>query len=391
MKDLTDLSLALEAILFAAGTPMDVAALRRVLRRANCDLSAVAHTDLGPSEAATAPQQTASQSGEVQAAEEAAHPEQASEAEPQDAGACAGGDVPDQFGGTSSLSPDGPSEVHQGDGLIDAFAEAVGAMASPAAMTTPRADPAPYPGDLTLTAPQQPKAKTASDAIRRALEMTHRRWRSQEAACGFTLVEVAGGFTFRTRTDFAAVVAGLKEERPARLSRPAMESLAIVAYRQPVTKPEVDALRGVDCGGTLKVLLDRRLIAVVGKKEEPGRPLLYGTTDAFMSLFNLPCLSALPSLREFNELNADSEEALRAFDGLPSLAELSAGQKQFRMDEAPSLDALDAAVSRLKDTEGNTRSMLLAHGVTLQDADGDPPASAPKAAGVAQAEPNTLH
>jgi len=95
-------------------------------------------------------------------------------------------------------------------------------------------------------------------------------------------------------------------------------------------------------------------------------------------------------LREFNELNADSEDALRAFDGLPTLAELSQGQKQFRMDEAPSIDALDAAVDRLKNTEGMTRSLLLEHGVTLKDAEGEGQgAAAPGASPVPEA--SSLH
>src|SRR5262249_30145426 len=88
-------------------------------------------------------------------------------------------------------------------------------------------------------------------------------------------------------------------------SRALMETLAIVAYRQPVTRPEMDEIRGVDCGPVLKTLLDRGLIRMIGKREEVGRPLLYGTTPEFLRTFSLPDLNELPTLHEFHELSAD--------------------------------------------------------------------------------------
>ena len=362
MKDTVELSQAIEAILFAAGEPMNVAQLRRVLRRADCDLSALCE-----------------EGGLTAGDDEVAEPEGGQEAPTSADAALADG----------TDSEDADREDADSEDLDGEDADADGAADLQATNTDGAAD-APHPEAFALTPPQSPRPKTLSHAIRDALELVARRWQNLGEASGFTFTEVAGGYTFRTRPAFAAAVAALKEEKPARLSRPAMESLAIVAYRQPVTKPEVDALRGVDSGGTLKVLLDRRLIGVVGKKEEPGRPLLYGTTDAFLSLFNLPSLSALPSLREFNELNADSEDALRAFDGLPTLAELSQGQKQFRMDESPSIDALDAAVDRLKSTEGMTRSLLLEHGVALKDAEGEGQGAAAPGASSAP-EASSLH
>lgn len=348
--DLMGLSQHIEAVIFAAGEPMTVAQLRRVLRRAPLDLSAVCQ-DAGPSADDDAP---AGGDADVAASDALAATIGPAEAQPESSAS-----VVESAEGAEASSPEAPALL---DGELPAVDEPAFALEA-------------EPNDAPC---RDPRPKTLSQAIRAAIALVERRWSSVEQACGFTFVEVAGGYSFRTRAAFGSTVACLKEERPARLSRPAMESLAIVAYRQPVTKPEVDALRGVDCGGTLKVLLDRRLIGVVGKKEEPGRPLLYGTTEAFLSMFNLANLAALPSLREFNELNVDSEDALRAFDGLPSLAELSAGQKQFRMDEAPSIEALDAAVERLKDTEGSTRSMLLEHGVRL--ADGDEAPAGPSAA-----------
>ena len=123
---------------------------------------------------------------------------------------------------------------------------------------------------------------------------------------GIVLHEVAGGWQFRTASQNAGYVQALIGGRPVRLSRAQLETMAIVAYRQPITRPEIDDIRGVDSGGTLKVLLDRQLVRVLGKKEEPGRPLLYGTTKEFLAFFNLSDLRELPTLREYHELTEDS-------------------------------------------------------------------------------------
>ena len=130
---------------------------------------------------------------------------------------------------------------------------------------------------------------------------------------GVVLGELAGGYQFRTHPSSAEYVQRLIAGRPVRLSRAQLETLAIIAYRQPVTRPEIDEIRGVDCGGTLKLLLDRSLIRVLGKKEEPGRPLLYGTSREFLEFFNLKELRDLPTLREFHEL---SEESMRQVEKL---------------------------------------------------------------------------
>jgi segregation and condensation protein B len=102
-----------------------------------------------------------------------------------------------------------------------------------------------------------------------------------------------------------------------RLSRAMLETLAIVAYRQPVTRPEVDDIRGVDCGPVLKTLLDRGLVRIIGKKEEVGRPMLYGTTPEFLRIFNLRDLSELPTLREFYDLSAEDQSRVEAEHGSP--------------------------------------------------------------------------
>jgi segregation and condensation protein B len=119
---------------------------------------------------------------------------------------------------------------------------------------------------------------------------------------GIVLTEVSGGFQFHTHPDNAPIVRAAIKIKPMRMSRPALETLAIVAYRQPITRAEVEEIRRVDSGGTLKFLFERGLVRVLGRKEEPGRPMIYGTTAEFLALFGLKSLGDLPSLHEFTEL-----------------------------------------------------------------------------------------
>jgi len=133
---------------------------------------------------------------------------------------------------------------------------------------------------------------------------------------GFQLHQVAGGYQFRTNPANAQWVQKLLASKPVRLTRAQIETLAICAYRQPVTRPEIDEIRGVDSGGTLKTLLDRSLIRIVGKKEEPGRPILYGTTKEFLEFFNLRDLKDLPTLREFHELSEEHQAQVAALEGV---------------------------------------------------------------------------
>jgi len=123
---------------------------------------------------------------------------------------------------------------------------------------------------------------------------------------GVQLVETHRGWMFLTNPKFAGPVREITGKKPVRMSRPQLETLAIIAYRQPVTRPEIDDVRGVDSGPVLRTLLDRDLVRVLGKKEEPGRPLLYGTTEAFLELFSLRTLADMPTLREFTELTVES-------------------------------------------------------------------------------------
>src|SRR5262245_24023804 len=115
---------------------------------------------------------------------------------------------------------------------------------------------------------------------------------------GLRLVQVAGGYQLRSVAEHGRWIRRLLQERPPRLTRPMLETLAIVAYRQPCTRIEVEAVRGVDCDAVLATLTDRRLVRILGRKEAPGRPLLYGTTRDFLEVFGLPDLTSLPTLRE---------------------------------------------------------------------------------------------
>lgn len=127
---------------------------------------------------------------------------------------------------------------------------------------------------------------------------------------GFVLHSIDGGYQLRTRPEHAEWVRRFCKSRPFRFSRAALETLAIVAYRQPVTRAEIDYLRGVDSGGVIRTLLDKRLIRILGKKDVPGKPLIYGTTREFLELFGLQGLADLPTLKEFNDLPPDMLAAM---------------------------------------------------------------------------------
>jgi segregation and condensation protein B len=129
-------------------------------------------------------------------------------------------------------------------------------------------------------------------------------------ARGMVLQSVSGGYQFRTATEFSKYVQQLVAGRPVRLSRAQLETLAIVAYRQPITRPEIDDIRGVDSSNTLRVLAERSLVRILGKKEEVGRPLLYGTTKEFLDFFSLADLRELPTLREYSELTDESRQVM---------------------------------------------------------------------------------
>jgi segregation and condensation protein B len=121
---------------------------------------------------------------------------------------------------------------------------------------------------------------------------------------GLQIVEIAGGYQITTRPDCAPWIKRLEKAKAgAKLSRSAMETLAIIAYKQPLVRTEIEQIRGVDTAGVLRTLLDRRLIRIVGRKDMPGRPIMYGTTKQFLQSFGLKDLADLPALRDIKELS----------------------------------------------------------------------------------------
>jgi segregation and condensation protein B len=162
-------------------------------------------------------------------------------------------------------------------------------------------------------------APTATDEIRQALSELITEYDQRQG--GFRLKEVAGGYQFRTRPEFNEWIKQLLRPKSPRLSKAALETLALIAYKQPIIRSDVEHIRGVDCGGVLRVLLERNLIRVLGRKEIPGRPLIYGTTKHFLAVFDLKDLKDLPTPKEIDELEASSnrEENPIASDSLPNV------------------------------------------------------------------------
>ncbi|MBI5044092.1 MAG: SMC-Scp complex subunit ScpB [Nitrospirae bacterium] len=123
---------------------------------------------------------------------------------------------------------------------------------------------------------------------------------------GLQLIEIANGYQLTTRPDYASWIKKLNKIKVStRLSKPAMETLAIIAYKQPIIKPEVEKIRGVDSGGVIKTLLERKLIKIIGRMDIVGKPMMYGTTPEFLQYFGLKDLTDLPTLKEFQELKEE--------------------------------------------------------------------------------------
>ncbi len=129
---------------------------------------------------------------------------------------------------------------------------------------------------------------------------------------GMEVRQVAGGYRMATKPEHHDVVRQFAKslKPPVRLSLPALETLAVVAYKQPVTAPEISEIRGVDCSGVLATLLDRKLITTAGRKQVIGRPILYKTSKEFLLRFGLKDVSELPSLEEFEKLATDGQAEL---------------------------------------------------------------------------------
>jgi segregation and condensation protein B len=149
--------------------------------------------------------------------------------------------------------------------------------------------------------------KSKAAEIRELMPEIMREWEGR----GIELIEVANGYQFRSAAASAPFVRDLVSQRPVRLTRAQLETLALVAYRQPITRPEIDDVRGVDSGSAIKVLLERGLLKILGRKDEAGRPLLYGTTPYFLEFFGMKSMSDLPTLREFTDLTEEHRELFK--------------------------------------------------------------------------------
>jgi segregation and condensation protein B len=216
--------------------------------------------------------------------------------------------------------------------------------------------------------------------IERALDQISGHHR--DGISGIVLHEVAGGWQLRTSPDNADFARRFLRVKPQRLTRAALETLAIVAYRQPVTRPEIEEIRGVDCGAVVKALLERRLVKILGKKEEPGRPILYGTTKEFLEFFSLKDLASLPTLREFHELSEEHRDIVEkqpepAPEPIAGLVDelrdehLRAQLEAKRAEGDAALDELERAIDR---AEERSRAAEAA----LGEKKGDDPAPEPQ-------------
>lgn len=178
---------------------------------------------------------------------------------------------------------------------------------------------------------------------------------------GFRVEEVAGGHQLRTLPELAPFVQHLEPVPPLRMSRAALESLAIIAYKQPVTRAEVEHVRGVDAGPVLRSLLERRLVRIAGHREVPGRPILYATTPRFLEIFGLASLSDLPTLREIEELLRERMPEGEPLPDVAALAEAFASAGEGEAGDEDEARADDAGASEAAEPEADA------------DADGDVP------------------
>lgn len=157
---------------------------------------------------------------------------------------------------------------------------------------------------LSLAFPNVERAQ-----LRKCLKELVEEWEALNR--GFLLSEIAGGFQFRTDPRYSEDISNYnKKVRKFRLSRAALEVTAIIAYKQPVTKVEIEAIRGVDSSGVINVLMERRVIEIKGRKEVIGKPFLYGTTSEFLEVFGLKTLNDLPTLKELDEITQNLEPSI---------------------------------------------------------------------------------
>lgn len=209
--------------------------------------------------------------------------------------------------------------------------------------------------------------------VRECLSVIEREW-NEDASRGIGLMQVAGGFQFRTKPGLADWLKQLGTPKPTRLSGPALETLAIVAYRQPLVRSEVEKIRGVDSGAVLKTLLDRHLLRIIGRRDEPGQPLLYGTTREFLEIFNLKTLSELPTLKDIEDLMRERKVMTESSSDIVAIEATSesdieeqaaqttfkrlADDEEFQKEDHKDMEALDDLEKNLKGLKRLERSIF---------------------------------
>ena len=165
---------------------------------------------------------------------------------------------------------------------------------------------------LTIDRLKKIIADAQPQELRGALEELAADYETRQG--GFYLNHVADGYQIRTRPEYKEWIKRMIQPKPLRLSKAALETLAIIAYKQPVIRSDVEHIRGVDCGGVLRVLLERKFIRVLGRKEIPGRPLIYATTKRFLEVFDLKNLKDLPTPKEIEDFGSALSEEIDETD-----------------------------------------------------------------------------
>jgi len=160
---------------------------------------------------------------------------------------------------------------------------------------------------------------------------------------GMVIVEIAGGYQMLSNPDYAnAVRAFYRTQKKEKLSKPALESLAIVAYKQPVTRLDIELIRGVNSDGVVAHLLEKNLIKIAGRKDVPGKPFMYGTTKEFLEYFGLRSLSDLPKLEDFASLQEEGSDSIKAFQGISEEFKQQAAEYSPSAEKVLPLEAEDA-------------------------------------------------
>ena len=184
--------------------------------------------------------------------------------------------------------------------------------------------------------------------IRQAIEELEAEYATRQGC--FFLNQVAGGYQFRTRPEHMEWIKRLLQPKPLHLSKAALETLAIIAYKQPVIRSDIEYIRGVDCGGVLRVLLERKFIRVLGRRELPGRPLIYATTKHFLEIFGLKNLEDLPTPKEIEEFGSSLSQEIEASDREEAGA-ISAAKSEAAAADLMAVDSEGDAENRLKSTQ----------------------------------------